>query len=60
MSEKLPDHTKENSMSNCTCGKTTRPPMCDGSHWLSDEEYQERTVRLNKLFKKDIQNDTVG
>lgn len=39
-------------MSNCTCGKTSRPPMCDGSHWLSDEEYKERTEKLAKLFNK--------
>ena len=38
-------------MSNCTCGKTTRPPLCDGSHWLSDEEYAERTQKLASLFK---------
>lgn len=41
-------------MSNCTCGKTTRPPLCDGSHWLSDEEYAERSARLAKLFKKPV------
>lgn len=40
-------------MSNCTCGRTTRPPLCDGSHWLSEEEYQERTEKLKKLFKKE-------
>lgn len=45
-------------MSNCTCGKTTRPPMCDGSHWLSEEEYKERTERLSKLFKKEPNTDS--
>ena len=39
-------------MSNCTCGKTTRPPLCDGSHWLSDEEYKERTEKLSQIFNK--------
>lgn len=39
-------------MSTCTCGRTTRPPLCDGSHWLSDEEYTERTERLNQLTKE--------
>ncbi len=43
-------------MSNCTCGKTTRPPFCDGSHWLSDEEYKQRTEKLNNLFKKESNN----
>ncbi len=41
-------------MSNCTCGRTTRYPLCDGSHRLSEEEYKERTERLNNLFTKDI------
>jgi CDGSH-type Zn-finger protein len=45
-------------MSNCTCGKTTRPPMCDGSHWLSEEEYKERSERLSKLFKKEPNTDS--
>jgi hypothetical protein len=26
--------------------------MCDGSHILSEEQYKERTERLNKLFEK--------
>jgi CDGSH-type Zn-finger protein len=39
-------------MSTCTCGRTTRKPMCDGSHILSEEQYKERTERLNKLFEK--------
>lgn len=38
-------------MSNCTCGRTTRPPLCDGSHWLSDQEYKERTERLAQLLR---------
>lgn len=42
-------------MSNCTCGRTTRPPLCDGSHWLSDQEYKERTERLESIFRKPIQ-----
>jgi CDGSH-type Zn-finger protein len=37
-------------MSNCTCGRTTRPPLCDGSHKLTEKEYQERTERLSKLL----------
>lgn len=36
-------------MSNCTCGRTTRPPFCDHSHVLTDEQYAERTARLMKL-----------
>lgn len=39
-------------MSNCTCGRTTRPPLCDGSHQMSEEAYKERSERLNKLFKE--------
>lgn len=48
-------------MSNCTCGKTTRPPLCDGSHWLSDEEYKQRAERLSQLFNKKPQenNNTI-
>ena len=37
-------------MSNCTCKRTTRPPFCDGSHSLTDEQYIERTQRLAELF----------
>lgn len=44
-------------MSNCTCGRTTRPPLCDGSHALSEQEYQERTQRLAKLFKPPSANE---
>jgi glycine hydroxymethyltransferase len=39
-------------MSACTCGRTTRPPLCDGSHGLSEQQYQERTARLQELFGK--------
>lgn len=39
-------------MSTCYCGKTTRPPFCDGSHWLSDEEYKSRSEKL-QFLKKD-------
>lgn len=39
-------------MSTCTCGRTTRPPMCDGSHALTETQYKDRTARLEKLFKK--------
>lgn len=46
-------------MSNCTCGKTTRPPFCDGSHWLSDEEYKQRTEKLAQLFNKPKEEDNV-
>jgi glycine hydroxymethyltransferase len=41
-------------MSTCTCGRTTRAPHCDGSHSLTLLEYQERTVKLEKLFRKPI------
>jgi len=37
-------------MSNCTCKRTTRAPLCDGSHSLTDKQYIERTERLAKLF----------
>lgn len=45
-------------MSNCTCGRTTRPPLCDGSHWLSDEEYKQRTEKLAQLYNKDLKENT--
>lgn len=38
-------------MSNCVCGRTTRKPMCDKSCSLTKQQYQERTKRLDKLFK---------
>ncbi len=41
-------------MSNCTCGRTTRPPHCDGSHSLTKEQYKERTERLELLFNKTV------
>jgi CDGSH-type Zn-finger protein len=37
-------------MSNCTCGRTTRKPFCDGSHSLTEAQYKERTQRLAELF----------
>lgn len=46
-------------MSNCTCGKTSRPPLCDGSHWLTDEEYKQRTEKLDNLFKKPKEENNV-
>lgn len=45
-------------MSTCTCGRTTRPPMCDGSHSLTEAQYKERTERLAQLFQKPTQKDT--
>lgn len=39
-------------MSNCVCGRTTRKPMCDKSCNLTEEQYQERTRRLEELFGK--------
>lgn len=45
-------------MSNCTCGRTTRPPMCDGSHTLTPKQYKERTERLAQLFKTPTQKVT--
>lgn len=38
-------------MSTCTCGRTTRAPMCDGSHTLTEEQYKERAEKLKQLFK---------
>jgi CDGSH-type Zn-finger protein len=29
-------------MSKCTCGRTTNEPWCDGSHTLTETQYQER------------------
>lgn len=39
-------------MSKCTCGRTFRPPFCDGSHWLSDEEYTRLKEKVDKLKEK--------
>ena len=39
-------------MSNCVCGRTTRKPMCDKSCSLTEEQYKERTERLQNLFNK--------
>ena len=39
-------------MSTCTCGRTTRAPHCDGSHFLTEAQYKERTGKLAKLFQK--------
>ena len=47
-------------MSNCTCGRTTRPPMCDGSHALTEMQYKERTQRLEELFKKPVPSNNNG
>lgn len=44
-------------MSTCTCGRTTRPPFCDGSHSLTPAQYQERTIRLEQIIKKEKQDD---
>ena len=29
-------------MSKCHCGRTTNQPWCDGSHTLTEEQYQAR------------------
>lgn len=47
-------------MSNCTCGRTTRKPMCDGSHSLTEAQYKERTERLAALFKKPVPTNQNG
>ena len=39
-------------MSTCTCGRTFRPPFCDSSHWLSDEEYATLREKVNKIYEK--------
>lgn len=39
-------------MSKCTCGRTFRPPFCDSSHWLSDEEYAILKEKVTKLYEK--------
>jgi CDGSH-type Zn-finger protein len=46
-------------MSKCTCGRTTRAPLCDGSHALTEAQYKERSERLAKLFQKPVPKDTV-
>lgn len=38
-------------MSKCTCGRTFRPPYCDSSHWLSDEEYATLKEKVSKLYE---------
>lgn len=38
-------------MSKCICGRTFRPPYCDSSHWLSDEEYATLREKVNKLYE---------
>lgn len=38
-------------MSNCTCGRTTRPPLCDNSHALTDEQYKERCEKLKRFLE---------
>jgi hypothetical protein len=50
-------------MSICVCGRTTRKPMCDKSCSLTEEQYQERTQRLQELFgksKMDIKNENIN
>lgn len=47
-------------MSNCTCGRTTRKPMCDKSCSLTEAEYVDRTERLCQLrANSKIQSTTV-
>lgn len=46
-------------MSNCTCGRTTRAPFCDGSHALTESQYKERTEKLAALFKAPVPNNKV-
>ena len=43
-------------MSKCTCGRTFRPPFCDSSHWLSQEEYNILKEKVNKIYEnKNVQ-----
>ena len=46
-------------MSKCTCGRTFRPPFCDSSHWLSDEEYATLEAKLKKIYEKRNVNTTI-
>lgn len=39
-------------MSICTCGRTFRPPFCDSSHWLSDEEYAILKEKVTNIYEK--------
>lgn len=39
-------------MSTCTCGRTFRPPFCDSSHWLSEQEYAILREKVTKLYEK--------
>jgi CDGSH-type Zn-finger protein len=36
-------------MSKCYCGRSFRYPLCDGTHALSDERYQELSEKVKKL-----------
>jgi len=39
-------------MSKCTCGRTFRPPFCDGTHGLPELEYNRLEANLKKLYEK--------
>jgi len=43
-------------MANCTCGKSLNMPFCDGSHTLSDKQFEERKKQLEEedltLYRK--------
>jgi CDGSH-type Zn-finger protein len=39
-------------MSKCTCGRTFRPPFCDSTHWLSDEEYNTLAAKVKKNLRE--------
>jgi len=42
------------------CGRTTRKPLCDKSCSLTEKEYLERCIKLEKLFgikPKEKEND---
>jgi CDGSH-type Zn-finger protein len=43
-------------MAICTCGKSLNAPTCDGSHTLTDKQFEERKIQLEQedlaLYRK--------
>jgi hypothetical protein len=46
-------------MSKCTCGRTFRPPFCDGTHGLPELEYNRLEAKLKKIYEKRNVNTTI-
>jgi CDGSH-type Zn-finger protein len=49
-------------MSKCTCGRTSNEPWCDGSHTLTEAQYQERRREIEldeyKRQAQELWNDS--